>query len=148
MSSSVLDAILTPRARLLLVTIACSHAGAYITDADWHDVYDRTQAVGVTKPVILEDNVWIGDGATVCKGVTIGAGRVVASDIPKNVIAAGNPAVVIKPLEADRKLVTRETLFQNPRELTANMEQIDRYVLSGNFWWGWLRVKLAPKRGD
>ena len=47
-------------------------AGAYITDADWHGIYDRTQVVGQTRPVILEENVWIGDGATVCKGVTIG----------------------------------------------------------------------------
>ena len=63
-------------------------AGAYITDADWHDVYDRTQPIGQTAPVTLERNVWVGDGAIVCKGVRIGensiigAGSVVTKDIP------------------------------------------------------------------
>ncbi|MEX2326941.1 MAG: DapH/DapD/GlmU-related protein, partial [Pseudomonadales bacterium] len=47
-------------------------AGAYITDADWHDIYDRTRVIGSTAPVTLQQNVWIGDGATICKGVTIG----------------------------------------------------------------------------
>lgn len=75
-------------------------AGVYITDADWHDLYDRTRAIGTTAPVTLGENVWVGDGSIVCKGVNIGrnsvigAGSVVASDIPDNVIAAGNPAKV------------------------------------------------------
>ena len=81
-----------------LVTIGESSmlaAGAYITDADWHDLYDRTEAIGRTTPVTLGSNVWIGDGATVCKGVSIGdnsiigAGSVVTQNIPSNVIAAG-----------------------------------------------------------
>lgn len=129
-------------------------AGAYITDADWHDVYDRTEAVGVTKPVTLGENVWIGDGSIVCKGVTIGknsvigAGSVVASDIPENVIAAGNPARVVKPLDPDRDLVTRETLFQDTAALDDEMERIDRWVLGGNSLIGWLRTKVTPKHGD
>jgi acetyltransferase-like isoleucine patch superfamily enzyme len=55
-------------------------------------------------PVIIGDNVWIGMNAIVLKGVTIGdnsviaAGAVVTKSIPANVIAAGNPAVVIKQL--------------------------------------------------
>lgn len=129
-------------------------AGSYITDADWHDVYDRTQAVGITKPVTLGNNVWIGDGVTVCKGVTIGdntvigAGSVVASNIPANVIAAGNPAAVVKPLDPDRPLVKRETLFTDPHALMDQMLKIDRYVLSSNTTLGWLRTRLFPRRGD
>lgn len=129
-------------------------AGAYITDADWHDVYDRTETVGQTKPVVLEDNVWIGDGATVCKGVTIGensvigAGSLVASDIPANVIAAGNPATVIKPLDPDRELVVRETIFRDPQALEKSVDDIDRYVLYHNTVFGWLRARLFPRRGD
>ena len=45
-------------------------AGSYVTDADWHDLYDRTKIIGVTLPVTLADNVWVGDGATICKGVS------------------------------------------------------------------------------
>lgn len=50
-----------------------------------------------TAPVVVGDNVWIGENATICPGVTIGensvigAGSVVTKDIPANVIAVGNP---------------------------------------------------------
>jgi len=129
-------------------------AGAYITDADWHDIYNRNEVVGLTRPVTLEDNVWIGDGATVCKGVTIGkntvigAGSIVTTDIPKNVVAAGNPARVIKPLDPDRELITRASLFENPTQLQKDMDLIDEFVLTSNTLLGWLRVKLFPRQGD
>ncbi len=129
-------------------------AGAYVTDADWHDIYDRTRAVGTTRPVTLEDNVWIGDGAIVCKGVTIGrnsvvgAGAVVSSDVPANVIVAGNPARVVKELDPERELVTREQLFKDPAALEKKTDDIERYVLYHNTVWGWLRSYFRPKRGD
>lgn len=129
-------------------------AGVYITDADWHDIYDRTRAVGTTLPVKLGKNVWVGDSAIVCKGVSIGensvigAGSVVVNDIPANVIAAGNPARVVKALDTDRTLVTREQLFADPVALADYVMQLDRYVLKRNSLAHWLRVLLAPKRGD
>ena len=55
-------------------------------------------------PVILEDNVWIGEGVCIMPGVTIGrnsiigANSVVTKSIPANVVAAGIPANVIKQL--------------------------------------------------
>jgi maltose O-acetyltransferase len=54
--------------------------------------------------VTVEANVWIGGGAIVCPGVTIGAdsvvgaGSVVTQSIPAGVVAAGNPCRVIRPL--------------------------------------------------
>lgn len=55
-----------------------------------------------TAPVIIGDNVWIGGGAILLPGVTIGsntvigAGSVVTKDIPSNVVALGNPCRVIR----------------------------------------------------
>ncbi|WP_117233025.1 sugar O-acetyltransferase [Vibrio maerlii] len=57
--------------------------------------------------ITIGDNVWIGGGAIICPGVTIGdnsvigAGSVVTKDIPANVVAAGNPARVIKSIDND-----------------------------------------------
>ena len=54
--------------------------------------------------IIIEDNVWLGEGVVVLPNVTIGensiigANAVVTKSIPKNSIAAGNPARVIKTL--------------------------------------------------
>ncbi len=58
------------------------------------------------EPITLGDNVWLGGGVTVCPGVTIGdntvvgAGSVVTKDLPANVVAVGNPARIIRHLEA------------------------------------------------
>jgi acetyltransferase-like isoleucine patch superfamily enzyme len=57
-----------------------------------------------TAPVIIKDNVWIGMGAVILKGVTIGenaiiaAGAIVTKDVPANAIVGGNPAQVVKML--------------------------------------------------
>lgn len=73
------------------------------------DVEER-QASGVfSRPIHVGNNVWFCANVTVTPGVTIGdnaiigAGSVVTKDIPSNVIAAGNPCRVIRPItEADR----------------------------------------------
>lgn len=59
------------------------------------------------EPITLGDNVWLGGGVIVCPGVSIGentvvgAGSVVTRDLPANVIAVGNPAKVIREIQAD-----------------------------------------------
>lgn len=129
-------------------------AGSYITDADWHDLHDRTAIVGTHAPVVLQDNVWIGDGACVLKGVTVGsnsivaARAVVANDVPPNTIVAGNPARPVRSLDPQIPLRTRADLFRDPRALADEMAKLDRYVLGRNGWWNWLRTLLAPRRGD
>ncbi|RJP75485.1 MAG: acyltransferase [Desulfobacteraceae bacterium] len=128
-------------------------AGVYITDADWHDIYDRT-AAGASAPVILKDNVWVGDRATVCKGVTIGensivgAGSVVVSDVEPNTVVAGNPAKTIKHLDTQRGFIKRNDWFLNPSALNKEIDDLDRKMLQGNTFFGWLRSLVWPKPGD
>ncbi|MEU9037054.1 sugar O-acetyltransferase [Streptomyces sp. NPDC048352] len=58
-------------------------------------------------PVTIGDNVWLGGGAIVCPGVTVGAntvvgaGSVVVRDLPPDVVAVGNPARVVRALGPD-----------------------------------------------
>ncbi|MCE5322973.1 acyltransferase [bacterium] len=62
------------------------------------------------KPIVIKDNVWIGQNALICKGVTIGEGAVVAAnavvtkDVPAYSIAAGNPAKVVKTLQPQNRI--------------------------------------------
>ncbi|MGD8858483.1 MAG: acyltransferase [Myxococcales bacterium] len=131
----------------------CMFAGhCYVTDADWHDLYDRTAAPGAARPVVLGDNVWVGDSALVMKGVTIGdnsvvgAGAVVRRDVPANVVVAGNPATVVRELDPERPLVGRESLFTGDVSYAASLEAFERWVLTPNTFRTWLRSKLAPTR--
>lgn len=60
-----------------------------------------------SKPIVIEDKVWIGARVMILKGVRIGygsivaAGAIVAKDIPPFSVAAGNPAVVVKELQKE-----------------------------------------------
>jgi acetyltransferase-like isoleucine patch superfamily enzyme len=92
--------------------------GVTIADSDFHPIAPAARladtiaisAVGnrskrpdiATKPVIIEDDVWIGFNATILKGIRIGAGSIIAAgalvigDVPPNSEVAGNPARVLK----------------------------------------------------
>lgn len=65
----------------------------------------RNQGLEVAKPIVIEDNVWIGGGAILLPGVRIGrnavvgAGAVVPRDVPPNTVVVGNPARVIREIE-------------------------------------------------
>jgi maltose O-acetyltransferase len=63
----------------------------------------RKQEFG--KPIEIGSDVWVGGGAIICPGVTIGsrcvigAGSVVTRDIPDGVLAVGNPCRVVRELK-------------------------------------------------
>ncbi|WP_279151063.1 acyltransferase [Muribaculum intestinale] len=69
----------------------------------WHWKHSESAAINI------EDNVWIGERATILKGVSIGHGSIIACDsvvtkaIPPNSIAAGNPAKVVKKIDSENK---------------------------------------------
>jgi acetyltransferase-like isoleucine patch superfamily enzyme len=91
--------------------------GVTIADSDFHPIAPASRladtiavsAVGnrlkrppiSVKPVIIEDDVWIGYNATILKGVRIGAGSIIAAgalvieDVPPNSEVAGNPAKIV-----------------------------------------------------
>jgi acetyltransferase-like isoleucine patch superfamily enzyme len=125
-----------------------------ISDADWHDIYDRSMPIGKTQAVTIGNNVWLGDSVIVCKGVTIGdnavigAGSIVVKDIPANAIAVGNPATVIKYLDPDKPIKTRTDWLSNPAKLASDFEIIDRALMRGNSLAGWFRSLLFPRKGD
>ncbi len=91
-------------------------SGTFISDTDFHPINPelrkkvsmgyKTDFNEVKKAeIMICDNVWIGWGAIIMKGVTIGensiiaSGSVVTSDIPPNMIAGGNPARIIKQID-------------------------------------------------
>ena len=84
-------------------------ANCTIIDSDFHPLDPEIRRLqpkkAKTAPIVIQDDVFIGMHCLILKGVTIGsgsvigAGSVVARDVPPNTIAAGNPVQVIKQIE-------------------------------------------------
>ena len=78
----------------------CISENVQIRDSDNHKIKGKENEC--TKPVKIEDDVWIGVGATILKGVTIGKGAIIAAgavvnkDVPAHTLVGGVPAKVIK----------------------------------------------------
>lgn len=68
------------------------------------DYLERRRPVERGLKIVVGEDCWLGGNVTVCPGVTIGArtivgaGSVVVKDLPDDVLAAGNPAVVKRKL--------------------------------------------------
>jgi maltose O-acetyltransferase len=105
------DVMMGPRCVLL----ATSH------DFSSVDVPMNQQGFSEPRPIVIEDDVWIGAGATILPGVRIGrgsiigAGAVVPRDVPAWSVAVGNPARVVR----DR----RATAGALPVEILADQER-------------------------
>ena len=94
--------------RVLIGNRVIVGANSIITDTDFHPLDPqarrRNPLDGASAPVSIGDDVFIGMGCLILKGVTvgagsvIGAGSVVTGDIPPSIIAGGNPATVIRKL--------------------------------------------------
>ena len=68
----------------------------------------RNEGWEAAKPIVIEDNVWIGGGAILLPGVRIGrnavvgAGAVVTRNVPEDTVVAGNPATIIRQIEQEK----------------------------------------------
>jgi maltose O-acetyltransferase len=99
------------------VTINVDHEvrfGERVTISPYALIYTGTHQLGpgsmrrmpevIGRPVVVEDGCWVGLGAIILPGVTIGhgsvvaAGAVVSTDIPPDSYVEGNPAVVVRQL--------------------------------------------------
>lgn len=91
-------------------------SGKWVTISDnnhGEGIYEQLHIEPISRPliskgpVIIGDNVWVGEKVTILSGVTIGEGAIVAAnsvvtrDVPAYCVAAGNPAKVIKAIEAN-----------------------------------------------
>jgi chloramphenicol O-acetyltransferase type B len=85
--------------------LIAANVGLVGRDAHTYDVPGQTMFMGPRRDrggIVIEDDVWIGHGATVLSGVTIGRGSIVAAgavvirDVPRYSIVAGNPASVLR----------------------------------------------------
>lgn len=102
-------ATLLAREKITIGSNVLLGANCTITDSEHHslNVVDRVSGDSssiLTSPVYIADNVWLGMNVIVLKGVSIGentivgAGSIVVKSLPANVIAAGNPAKIIKKI--------------------------------------------------
>jgi len=81
-----------------------------VMDSDFHgiDPLERRSSKGLSKPVVIGNNVWFGSRVIVQKGITIGENAIIAAqsvvtrDIPPNCIAGGNPAKVIRYIDSKK----------------------------------------------
>lgn len=96
------NVLIAPNVQLYTATHPVEAGERFAENWDEHsgDLFFRTKAL----PITIGNYVWIGGGAIVLPGVTIGdncvigAGSVVTKSIPANSVAAGNPCRVIRKL--------------------------------------------------
>jgi len=111
------NAVLLCELELLIGNYVLIGWNTTITDTDFHPLapaeriadaiacsplgQGRPRPAVVKRPVVIEDNVWIGPNATILKGVHIGAGAfvepgsMVTRDVPARARVLGNPAQII-----------------------------------------------------
>lgn len=91
----------------ITISNRCLVADCLFLDTDFHSVSINRQTAGAaakTAPITIGENVWIGNRTLILKGVSVGAnsvvgaGAVVRTSVPANVVVIGNPHQIVKHL--------------------------------------------------
>jgi acetyltransferase-like isoleucine patch superfamily enzyme len=102
------ESYINPRLQVLCydkITIGDGCAISYdveLLDSNVHNIWIDEKKSKKEAPIIIEDNVWVGNNVSIQKGVRIGKGAIIASNsvvtnnIPEQTLAAGVPAEPIK----------------------------------------------------
>jgi acetyltransferase-like isoleucine patch superfamily enzyme len=105
-SAAMSGATICAQVRIVLGNRVVLGANSVIVDTDFHRLEPaRRFEPGIAEAVIVEDDVFIGTqvlvlkGSRIGRGAVIGAGSVVSGEIPPGMVAAGNPARVIRAVE-------------------------------------------------
>ena len=83
----------------------------------------RRTFIEYAEPIKIENDVWIGGNVTIIGGVSIGegsiigAGSVIVKNIPKGVIAAGNPCKIIRKIDESDKVYWQEKYNEYQKEM-------------------------------
>lgn len=100
---------------------------------------DRVPDLEITKPIVLGDNVYIGNNTIILPGVNIGnnvvigAGAIVTRDIPDNSVVVGVPARVIKTADEYFEKLQKESLhLGHLKGREKDMELRKYYGYTGN----------------
>jgi acetyltransferase-like isoleucine patch superfamily enzyme len=109
--------------------------GVQVYDLDGHPLDADARRAGLptpadaVRPVQIGDDVWVGAGALILKGVTIGprsvvaARAVVTADVPPDVVVAGSPARVVRHLTTAESAV-RAVVLESPGWVTPPLETV------------------------
>jgi acetyltransferase-like isoleucine patch superfamily enzyme len=116
------EAALMAESRITLGDRVVLAAAVTVADSDFHPLDPALRALDVealapdghgrrppieARPVVIEDDAWIGYAATILKGVRVGrgaivgAGSVVTRDVPAGMLVVGNPARVVGPADQE-----------------------------------------------
>jgi acetyltransferase-like isoleucine patch superfamily enzyme len=110
--------MIAPRVGMITGDHNISVVGSYM-----YDVHEKQPSDD--NPIIVEDDVWIGFGAIILKGVTLGRGSVVAAgavvtkDVPRHGVVAGVPAKVIHMRFTPREAEEHERLLKAKQQSEA-----------------------------
>ena len=80
---------------------------AMVIDTEFHDAYDR-ERMPEPRPVVIEEDAWIGAKASILPGVRVGRGAivgvssVVTADVPPASVVVGVPARAVRALDPGR----------------------------------------------